>query len=938
MACWLVVVVLVPRLSCGQDLNGELVVTVKDQQGGAIRGAEVTVSSPAMIGGPGRQVSNATGQARFVALPPGVYTIDVTFTGFLSWRADDQHIGAGGTIERSVTLGLAGVSQSIKVQQSSSRIEARSSGFESRFTQEYLRAIPSRRFSMFDPLRGAPGISPTSASNVTSAANVPTNTFSAFGSGANESMYLNDGTNATCPCSGFARSEVGVDFIQEIQVQTVGASAEYGNMQGAVINVITKQGSNRFTPEASYFGQAARLTAPSVALECTACSEPGAQTGYVRDAYADATVNLGGPMIRDRVWFFAGYQYVRDADSQPGTDPRWPRTAEQQKFFGKATWLLSPRMRLVQSFHGEFWRNPERPTFIKPIEATQNRHASVPTVTFGNVTYVASPSTFWDIRVGRFVYLEDDDLMTGDPSIPARINLDTSVASGNPASFGGFRISRTTAKATVSYYRSDWLGANHVWKAGVQYEDGAHNAITVIPTGVRFEDKSTGKFQSVARAPSNAGGRALTASAFVTDAVTWRDRITINAGVRFDRTTAISQDLHGVDGSGREIEDIVRGTGSLYAWNVVSPRLGLTAKLTSDGRTMFRASYGRFYQGVLTGELTTLHPGWTATTRRTFNPVDGDYTIIESVDDSSVNSTFDPRIRSPRTDEYSAGVDREIGRGLSATVAFVHKDGADFIGWSDIGGAYHGDSRDVIPSARAKELLTLGDKLTVPVFVLDAGSTRRFLLTNPPGYSFRYDGLVAVVERRRSHGWQALGSYTWSRTVGLQPSSGTSAAGAQVSNLSPAGTYGQDPNDLTNAYGRLPNDRPHMFRVSGALDLFRTGFVFAAHLQHVSGKPWAPSAQLSLPLMNRRTRVQLEPRGLRRLSSPTLLDLRLSRTLRVGRRVDVALTLDVLNALNELAEEDIASDDIRNQNFAKASILTDPRRGMFSVRLTFGRQ
>ena len=108
----------------------------------------------------------------------------------------------------------------------------------------------------------------------------------------------------------------------------------------------------------------------------------------------------------------------------------------------------------------------------------------------------------------------------------------------------------------------------------------------------------------------------------------------------------------------------------------------------------------------------------------------------------------------------------------------------------------------------------------------DDSPARLFRLTNPEGYSLTYNGLVMAVEKRRSHGWQAFGSYTLSRAYGLQPSSGTTAAGAQVSTVgSPPIMFGRDPNDLTNARGRLPNDRPHMFRVMGSADVPRTGFV-----------------------------------------------------------------------------------------------------------------
>ena len=168
---------------------------------------------------------------------------------------------------------------------------------------------------------------------------------------------------------------------------------------------------------------------------------------------------------------------------------------------------------------------------------------------------------------------------------------------------------------------------------------------------------------------------------------------------------------------------------------------------------------------------------------------------------------------------------------------------------------------------------------------------------------------MTVVEKRRSHGWQAFGSYTLSRASGLQPSSGTTAAGrAGQHRWRPAGvllqavTFGRDPNDLTNASGRLPNDRPHMFRAMGSVDVPRTGFVVAANLQIFSGKPWAATALVSLPqntssafCSSRAARA-----GCRRRS---LLDLRVSRTIAVGGVGRIELLLDVLNALNDTAEE-----------------------------------
>ena len=165
-----------------------------------------------------------------------------------------------------------------------------------------------------------------------------------------------------------------------------------------------------------------------------------------------------------------------------------------------------------------------------------------------------------------------------------------------------------------------------------------------------------------------------------------------------------------------------RGWALLYTWNIWSPRLGFTARLTADGRAVLRASYGRYSQGVLTGEFGVFHPGAMPVTTRRFSAATGGYTIPVSVVDSS-NLQLNPNLRAPHTDEYSVGVDREIGRRLSATLAYVRKDGANFIGWTDTGGQYVEETRTV-------------EGHTVPVYRLtNATSDRRFLLTNPPGYS-----------------------------------------------------------------------------------------------------------------------------------------------------------------------------------------------------------
>jgi hypothetical protein len=926
LRCIVVVALLLyrPAPLTAQELTGALIGTVKDEQGLPIKGAVVRVSSPSLIGGTLEQATDEKGHLHFAALPSGVYALEIIFQGFAARHESGIVIGAGATIGRWVGLARLGVDESVTVDGSGSRLDATDPGFSTRFGPEDLRAIPSRRASMFDAMRNVPGVSPTSPSSGTVV------TISAFGSGTNENLYLIDGTNTTCPCNGVARSEPGVDFMQEVRVQAVGASAEFGNMQGGVVSVIMRQGSDRFLYDGSYYGQPSGLTSQPILLKDSTGQHT---TGYVRTRYRDLTSNFGGPAIRNRLWFFGGYQYLRDYDSQPGTDPAHPRTYEQNKFFAKLTWQLAPGWQLMQSFHEEVWVNPDQPTISRPFETTTRSQATVPATTYGHLTHTASSNTVWDVRVGRFRYHVDSPPSTGDTSTPNHTNAVTGIQSGAPQSFSAITLIRTTGKATITHYRSGLWHADHALKAGTQVERGEHWTPFIIPTGVRYTDsaKPTATFAD----PSNTGAEFITGSLFATDAITVGDRLTIDAGARFDHNRAISQDLHGVDLTGKETDTIVQGAGTLFSWNIVSPRLGLTFKLTGDGRTMLRASYGRFSQGVLTGEIGAFHPGATTTTTKAYVVEDGDYTKVTQVN-SPQSLRLDPGIRAPRTDEYSAGVDRELGRWFQVAGAYVHKSGANFIGWEDVGGIYAEQPRNLFD----------GRTLTVYNRTNDAAD-QRFLLTNPDGYSMTYDGLVLAAEKRRSHGWQAFGSLTLSHVSGLQPGSGTTAAGAQVSTVAPPPgptglTFGRDPNDLTNARGRLANDRPHIFRAMSSVNVPKTGLVLAGNFQFFSGKPWAAAASVPTTQSPSGQRVLLEPRGTRRLSSQSLLDLRLSRMIAFGKTAQMELLFDLLNVLNNAAEESIVSDiqvtpSSMNATFDQPNAFVDPRRVMLGVRLNLGR-
>src|SRR5262249_40623914 len=126
-------------------------------------------------------------------------------------------------------------------------------------------------------------------------------------------------------------------------------------------------------------------------------------------------------------------------------------------------------------------------------------------------------------------------------------------------------------------------------------------------------------------------------------------------------------------------------------------------------------------------------------------------------------------------------------------------------------------------------------------------------------------------------------------------------------------------------------------------DVPRTGLAFSANFQYFTGKPWAPTALVPLGAPQNDRRIFLEPRGTRRLSSQSLLNMRLSKTILTRESARIELLVDVLNVLNDKAEEELASDSLFtasgfNSTFGRPTVFVDPRRAMVGVRVNLGRQ
>src|SRR5438445_5215941 len=180
---------------------------------------------------------------------------------------------------------------------------------------------PVRRFSYFDLINSAPGVSATSNVGQSTAAQ-------SLGNSTNENSYQIDGTDIS------STPWPNTDAVETVEVLQLGASAEYGNVQGAVFNIVTRMGGNVFHGDANVYFQNDALTGRN--------TKDAADKGfpYHRDKWRDATIQATGPFILDKFLVFGSLEYQRDWNSQRGTDPT--STAEDDSLRG--CWKINDEM------------------------------------------------------------------------------------------------------------------------------------------------------------------------------------------------------------------------------------------------------------------------------------------------------------------------------------------------------------------------------------------------------------------------------------------------------------------------------------------------------------------------------------------------------------------------------------------------------------------
>jgi hypothetical protein len=662
-----------------QRTTGAISGTVHDASGAALPGVTVTVTGPNIVGTE-TATTNDQGFYRFINLPPGDYALGFTMSGFKSITRRGVRVGVGATIEENAALEISQLQESVDVVAEATVVDTTSNEVGSNYDRDWVDNAPLRRFSFFDLVAAAPGSLQGGDSNNTSRTMV-------FGSSYDENSFQVDGVDVTDNYFNEALAEPNTDAIEEIEVLSLGAPAEYGNLTGAVYNIVTRQGTNEFHGDAGFYLQTDSLTSNNTENLANpdgsfldACPDGESRCPFTRDRFTDISLQLGGPIVKDKLWFFASYSNQRDYYWDVGVDSSNELTAVRgrtDRYFGKLNWQLNAKHKLVGTFHYDDKVDDNGLSANSSPETAATRSASTPTPGLG-YTGVLSDRTVVEVRYSGFY--GDVQFNPTDPNQPRDLNrfydIDTGFISGGHYYWYDLGPKRTTVTAKVSHLADNFLGSSHDFRFGVQYSAASAGGLVGYNDLIyTYSQSSPGYGYGISYTPFSYSGDTKAIGVFLDDTVRVSNRLSFNLGLRFDSQKAFSAERPQLDEFGNPTGVNFPQT-DYFTWNTLSPRVGLNWKLTGDGKTVFKAHYGRYHRAVATGEYANkLGPSITPIFVGPFDIPSGTFGDL-TLSRSNENLGFDPDYESPYTDQFIASIERELRPGLGAQLNYVRKRGS----------------------------------------------------------------------------------------------------------------------------------------------------------------------------------------------------------------------------------------------------------------------
>ena len=773
----------------GASSTGTIQGRVTDAQNAVLPGVTISATSPSALGAQ-TVVSSETGNYRFPALPPGTWTVTYELAGFNTLRREGIALSLGFTANINIELALATLQETVTVTGESPVIDTSATRIQQNFKTEQLQSLPNGR-DMWSLLAVTPAVQMTRIDIGGNRAGTQTG-YSAYGF-SGQVRVLIEGINTT-EGTGGAGFYFDYSSLEEVFLGTTGQTAEMPN-PGVQSQFIAKSGGNQFTGEAYldwYNNSIQGSNLPDNYITPTAQGGLGIRKGSNEmDHYFDTALNTGGPIKKDKLWWFGTYRTQKNAVAQPAFT--FDKTFDTKLWngVGKLTYQANQNNKVIGYYQWGQKLQPNRLpfaayTYTDPGQT--NKQNSGSWVYKGEWNSTVSDKVYLEARYGDFGYYfpllanGTDQYWfrdTGNLTLTGaqqRWQLDRDRKQYNVAStyfLDTAKMGTHTLKAGVEVLRErGWEGYEQRWGGNIEhlYANGVSSSVSF---GFPSASGPVGSLSAHESLSSMSGLNVF--GTFIND--TWNvGKLTMNLGVRYDNYKGYLPEQSQVGGTNgpATLESKTFGKTDMYTWQSFAPRVGLIYDFSGEGRSVLKANYGLFWHNPGVGLGGDANPN-IAEKFQTFNwnDLNGDrrFQMGEQgalIANQTAGSIFlNPDIKQPFTHEAGLFFEQQLTDTLGARVGFVYKTEDDLTGTTFPGRPLSAYSVPFNFVDRGPDnVVGSGDDKNVTLFGIPTANLASFpvnqLVSNVPGRQSRYKTFESSLNKRFSNRWsgQLGGAYT----------------------------------------------------------------------------------------------------------------------------------------------------------------------------------